>query len=292
MRFYYIIQFYYVIFAFHYQMTSLGRPKEINFPIICEFCEKTLLNHQQLHYHNKLSKTCIVSPTFTMEKKVRQNEPTLINFSPISGISQNNQKLLQEIKAFISQETKRGIHRRTANLKQYVREGINVFFLEKLHNELNLLKNFLSEKRIEYREKQEQVKVKIDEMLEKCSLIYGEREFSSLLGNPPNYTISLERMLVNHIRQRSIEDLLKSESIVDVISFSVKQMKVFRGVEKDMTENGEIEEMISEYLETSLNQVSSFSKSEGQMVSQDLDDIEGYVLRRTDNVNEDDDTTY
>jgi hypothetical protein len=251
-----------------------GRPPKYIYPINCEFCDTSLEDRNAFYYHRDFYKLCVGSKSFDMsavEKKIKAGEMAfpITTFNPTSGISAGVSKTLVEIQSHIERETKLAIKRRRP-AKEYIKEGIEVCFEEHSTAELNKVKNYLSERRIDYAEKQEQVRDRIDTIVEACGLVVGQDTFTGLIGTPANYTTCMEKLLINHIRQRTMEELEASEGLIEAIYVSIKQTKVFRQVEATMEQFEFIEELLEEYLHSPAVETASFIHSHGQMASQDF----------------------
>jgi hypothetical protein len=252
-----------------------GRPPKYTYPIICEYCSDSFKKLDDYYYHRDDYKLCIGSKGFDMsavEKKIKSGEMSypLITFNPTSGISAGVSKTLVEIQSHIEKETKLAVKRRR-EAKEYIKEGIEVCFEEHSTAELNKVKNYLSERRIDYAEKQEQVRDRIDTIVESCGLVVGQNTFTGLIGTPANYTNCMEKLLINHIRQRTMDELEASEGFIEAIYVSIKQTKIFRQVEATMEQFEFIEDLLEDYLHSSAVDTASFIHSYGQMASQQLD---------------------
>ena len=151
-----------------------GRPPKYTYPIICEYCGESFNLLNDYYYHRDFYKLCIGSKKFEMsavEKKIKSGELAypIITFNPTSGIPADVSKTLAGIQLHIDRETKVAIKRRE-EIKNYIRVCISVCFEEHSLAELNRVKNFLSERRIDYADKQERVRNRVDAIVEASGL--------------------------------------------------------------------------------------------------------------------------
>lgn len=246
-----------------------GRPAIYSFPFNCEFCNYPINKREEYYYHRDFYKYCFGSKAFDMsalDKRLKAEAIfPIVFFNPLSGITAGQSKTLSEIQLYMETETRLALLRRR-DPQEYIKEGISICFENVSNAELNKLKNFFSERRIDYAEKQQQARDRIDAIIERCGMIVGQATFNGLLGNPPNHTLSMEKMLINHIRQRNAEELEISEGLIEAIYVSIKQTKVFRDAEASMKQFAFIEECLDEYLKGL--ETPSFIHSHGQLASQ------------------------
>ena len=254
-----------------------GRPPKYTYPIICDFCGDSFDKLDNYYYHRDEYKLCIGSKKFdmsTVEKKIKAGELAypIVTFNPTSGISSGVSKTLSEIQSYVEKETRKAL-RKGRQVREFIKEDIDKdCFEEHSTSDLNKVKNYLSERRIDYGEKQEKVKERIDTIVEACGLVLGQDTFNGLLGTPANYTNCMEKLLINHIRQRTLEELERSEGLIEAIYVSIKQTKVFRQVEGIMEQYELIEDLLDEYLDSAAAEAQSFIHQHGQLHSQDIPD--------------------
>lgn len=253
--------------------------RKYNFPFSCKGCSFVIQNRQSLRYHLTRYTLCPDSAAFDImsatEKKFKAEVSiALIPFAPKAGLSASNQTLLNEIKAFMDQQKE---------IAKMVRQDSTIFIsnvislcLDKydVSSQLTPLKSFLSEKSMEFFTKNELSKAKIDELVSECALIYGQTAITSLIGQPPNYTVSFEKMLVNHIRQRNLDELERSAKLVDLILFSIKQSLLFKTYEDEMKEYKTIENLIDTYLKAKVREAGLLINQAGRFTTQDVGDAE------------------
>lgn len=252
-----------------------GRPPTYVFPFNCEFCLYSIEDRNSLYYHTERCKYCTGSKAFdmsTVEKKIKAGEMAypITTFNPTSGITASVSKILDAIQSHIEKETKLAIKKRK-NIEEYIEDGISVCFEDFSISDLNKVKNYLSERWLDFADKQEQVKERLDTIIDKCGMIAGQLTFEGLLGNPPNYSLCMEKLIVNHIRQRSMEQLETSEGLIEAVFVSIKQTKVFRQAEGTMKQFKMIEEFLTKYIDNSVETAPSFLHSYGQLSSQAAD---------------------
>ena len=243
---------------------------ESKYPFTCEACKLVIENSDSSYYHRNKSKSCPLSKAFTemSEKKIKSEFGfALIDFKPESGLTSQLKLILDKIHAFIEQQKKMALLIRQP-AKTFIKSTIALCFEQFKIEDLNHLKSFFSDKKIEYRSKQEQIKEKVDNILDDCSLIIGQDTFSKLLGTPPNYNLSMEKLVINHIRQQNEEDLLKSEKFIEAIYVTIKQTQKFRAVEVAMEEFADLETLLTAFINEAINETPTFLHHEGQMESQ------------------------
>jgi hypothetical protein len=249
-----------------------GRRPIYSFPFNCEFCSHSIKERNSLRYHTEKYKYCIGSKAFEMsavEKKIKAGEMAypITTFNPTSGINTSVSKILEAIQSHIEKETKLAV-KKGKNIQEYIEEGISVIFEDYSITDLNKVKNYLSERWLDFADKQDQVKVRLDDILDTCGMVVGQPIFEGLLGNPPNYSLCMEKLVVNHIRQRSMEELETSEGLIEAVFVAIKQTKIFRQAEGIMKEFKMIEEFLINYIDNSKETASSFLHSRGQLNSQ------------------------
>lgn len=255
---------------------SIGRPKKHIFPWICPCCKVEVTDRDAFYYHTKKNKLCPLSESYDMsaiEKKLKADvDLTLVPFEPMKGISPSNKAILEKFIESYDQEYAYALKKRITDIQGHMKDRLE-FIVENSdykNTELMSLKNFLNERIFDYSQKQEMVKDDLDKMLDECSLIIGNATFEKLIGNPPNYTQSMEKLVINHIRQRTLFQLENaSELFVKAVLYTVKETKIFRAAQPMMEKFKMIEESLGSYLENTLKQ-SSFVREEGQMESQDM----------------------
>ncbi len=251
---------------------KIGRPLVYEFPMKCVYCSISLDNSRSLWHHKNRVKYCPGSKSYEMsaEKRIKgEKSYALVPFNPNLGISPSLKATLTFIENFIQQETE-SAEARNFNVEQYILDGIHVCFRKCSPEDLNKLKGFLSEKQLEFIGKQESVKQTVDTLVGQCEMVVGRQPYESLLGSPPHYQISMEKLLINHIRQRSLEQLHQSDIMLDAFILAVKQTNIFRQAEVEMGQYLYIESLIDRYLKSLPH--AGFINEPGRMNSQAQDD--------------------
>jgi hypothetical protein len=239
----------------------------------CAYCSISLKNSNSLYTHKNRVTYCPGSAAYTMsavEKRIRvEKSCALVQFNPKLGISASLMTILADIEDFIQRNT--ALAQATPHLinaEQLISAGIGpVCFMQHKAEDLNKLKGVLSQKQFEFKGKQETVKESLDAMVAQCGMVIGRDSYESLLGSPPHYEISMEKLLVNHIRQRTMAELNEqSDTMLEVFLIAVMQTKIFRQAEAEMGNYLYIENLIDKYLRNLSH--SDFLYERGRMSSQ------------------------
>ena len=257
---------------------SLGRPKKYSFPWTCPHCQKEISNRGDCDYHKKKYKYCPASESYSMsavEKKIKADvDLTLVPFDPSKGVSAASKSILDKLLQVYDAELDFATRKNRIPHLVHVKDRI-IYALENGDydtSELLRLKNFFTERAFDFVQKQEKVKNELDAMLDECSLIIGNNTFERLIGNPPNYTQSMEKLVVNHIRQRNLQQLESySEVFIKAVVYAVKETKIFRVAQTQMDKFKMIQECIDELLQDTIGNTTAFARDEGQMTTQDMD---------------------
>jgi hypothetical protein len=146
-------------------------------------------------------------------------------------------------------------------------------------SDLNRMKNFLTEKILEYNNKQKQVREKVDTLLSECSIGVERDELSGIL----QAGTTLENLLVKHIRQRNETQLIFSRKLYEVIYVTIEQTLIFRKEEQKMEEFKIIEKLIENYVKTNIGNSHGFLSNAGQLTSQQIPDIDEVDEEEEDN---------
>lgn len=241
----------------------------------CEYCPFVVTTRQQASYHRDEYKLCPKSKGYceaTVQQQIREGKMTvqIVPFVAEKGIPADSMKLLNEIRErmeFLRQLAKK---LRAPSVEEYIRVAFSEAVNKCDVTDLNKLKNSLGEKRLEFNNKQELVKAKVDSLLDECAMIYGEDIPRLLASNPDT---AMEKMVINHIRQRSRDALKRSEQLTDAMQISIKQTIVFRECEDAMKEFAFIEELLDEYIRNVSENALSFVNAPGQFqTQQEVDD--------------------
>jgi hypothetical protein len=195
---------------------------------------------------------------------------SIIKFEALTGIVSSQRKILDEIVGVVDKLSKNAV-KNGRNIEIYVAESIDVFLDVYSLSDLNLLKNFLGVRKLDFIEKQEEVKYRVDTMVEECGVIVGGGTYASLIGAPANFTNSMEKLVINHIRQRNLAELDITEKFLEAVRITVKQTKVFRQVEEEMRQLGFIESLLATYVEMKMDETKPFIRDEGVVDSQSVD---------------------
>jgi len=233
-----------------------------------------------VNYHRNKYKFCLNSKSFdeiAMEKKIRTGEMSypIIPFDPKDGIPSQLLVILEAIKLFIEKKTKTA-EKRGINIKHYIKNELPELLDEDYDiSDLNRLKNKLNERLLDFADKQERVKTKLDDILNQTSIIIGDEVFLGLLGNPPVYTaFAMEELVIKHIRQRNLEELAASEGLIEAIFIAIRQTKVFRQAEKTMNEYSFIIDLLDDYIRAKSFERTTLLHEHGQFESQrEVEDI-------------------
>jgi hypothetical protein len=252
-----------------------GRPRSYSFPIECESCGTEIKDRKQLYYHLNKTKYCFISKNADMsgiEKKQKAGAMgfPITQFVPRGGISSNLSTLLDKIEVEIEKLKKVAIKKRE-NVDRYIKDNISYFFDDFSPMELNELKNILNSKKMLFLKEQETSKERIDAILASCEMVVGFDAWNAVLGIPPNYDLSLERLLNNHLRQRTLVELENSLPLIEAYYVSIRQNIVFREAEPLMSSFGKIEAYLEAHINNAVQETSTLLHPHGQMVSQQID---------------------
>jgi len=227
------------------------------YPHLCNSCGEKLKDKQAFYNHYNRYKLCPSSKAFNMssvEKKIKGDNLSfaLVPFHPREKLSSELATVLNKILEVLNKTKRKTL------------ENMEVWFDDFDVAVLNKLKNFLDEKKLEYANKQDVVRNRVDDLLAQCSMVFRQ-EIETLLQSE----MSLEKMLINHIRQRNLSQLETSAKLIEVIYITVMQTKLFKEVEETMKTFALLENMLTEYIKNS--SPPDFIHSEGVLVSQQLD---------------------
>lgn len=252
------------------------------FPITCNYCNAILTNKRNLYNHKKILKSCPGSYSYckmSAQKKSRAEPPsyTLIPFNPTQGINSAVSSMLNHMSSHLDNQT------------QTAYDGDQVLgpwldkvmpkYLEKQTDKLELmaLRSFLGLKRVEFDKAQEEVKDKIDALIQECKLITGRPVYEGLLDGIDYNETPMEYLVISHIRQRSEEELDdQSEKFLEAIFLSIRQAKLFRSHKATMDKWALMEEYLAAHLDGRPSNQPSFLHEAGQMSSQAVDGGDDY----------------
>ena len=248
---------------------SIGRPSIRFYPFNCEFCGELVENNNQFFYHTNRYKHCPNSKGFIMsEKRLKADLGfTVIQFNPLGNLSPSLLDVLNKIKTHIVDVEKIAV-----SLQQVPATVIAVSLPDWLSEnfpseKLMALNTFINQKIVEFSEKQATVRDKVDELLEEGGQIIGRGLVARLYGEPPQYQLSMEKLVVNHIRQRRGESLEKSYKFVEAVYLSVKQTEIFTDAEEEMAVLTKIGRLINSTINSIITDAPSFVHREGELTT-------------------------
>jgi hypothetical protein len=251
----------------------LGRPPVRKYPVVCDSCESVLATRYEYHYHFQKVTWCPSSKGFMADHKKSKLEHSisysLVKFEALAGITSSDRKMLECINEAISKIGRNAV-KRGLDVNVSVEQNIGVHLEDFEVSDLNHLKNYLGERQIVFAQKQEEAKDKIDEMLVDCCLISGLSLCASLLGTPVG-NIPMEKGVINHIRQRTLDELEKGERFAEALVASVKQSKVFRIAEAEMPHLVFVETLLTDYINETKQECKTFIRNEGVLTSQNFE---------------------
>lgn len=249
-----------------------GRPATRQYPHTCISCGEVIHNNNQFQYHYGRYLYCPSSKSYNMEasnnKKMKQEtlSYSLINYNPkdkmTNEFSAILDKVIETMDKFRKSSMKSG--RPISNERMFT--NVSVYLDDYDTVSLNKLKNYLNERIVDYKHKQEMVKVRVDDLLSNCELGNGYQVREAIFNEPP---LSLEKLMIRHVRQRSLEELETTMIFVEALYVCVKESMIFKEHEETVKTYQTIEGFLEEHI--NLNTKTNFIYPAGQMVSQNAD---------------------
>lgn len=199
--------------------------------------------------------------------------PNLTPFSPLQGIFDTSRDILSSIVECIT------MIEATADFAQIITTSIDwgLFNLNQMlfdkypKEELIVLLSYLQTKCQEYRALKDKITARVDEIITNCPAVDYNSKVSKLDGSQfetIGISFCIEKAFIHRLRQRSLEELQQSDSLIEAVYCTIKQEEIFRVAEKEMNKWELVERLLRDYLDvvpTAHKFLFGSIKSEGPM---------------------------